>query len=611
MLRSNKCDGQRAQMIRFPGQIAFILTESVNTESWDNYIRMSNPFRLRPYQKKAVTAVVSSFMEKHQRRMLLYLPTGAGKTVIAAHIIKALRATKDFGRVLFVAHRREIIDQTARTIQRHLPGIKVQIDQGSRVAKGNGAVVLASVQSLVRRKENYDPKAHALIICDECHRALAPSWGEVIDYFHTQAGQDTLLLGMTATPQRTDGKSALDVFGRCAFQISRTDLEDLGYLVPMRYFTIQGNLNLAKVKMAAGDFQVRSLSRVMNTPAIRALTLKAWLEQGLGKKTIAFCAGIDHATDLAADLSDLGIRAEKIDGKTKNRGEILKRFAGGKIQVLTNYGVLTEGFDDPSVQCILMARPTTSPLVYTQCVGRGLRTAPGKNACIVIDIVDRSAHPLQYGATQMAGLSKGWRSSGSDPFRQAQSFSGIKVTCPDAFLRLRDATCLEEVQSILMSLPPDVVTAGLDGEPVLHYEPAEDEPTAGKARKAARQILKQAGVVGARLHVDETILRVTFRSPETDNERYGYLKWHMGRVACRTVIYEPPKKRRDAPRPRTLLRSMLPDGCRISHLAASEQSDSITASITGLTPAAFQDIQDDFENEFGIPLDLKGQMSLF
>jgi ATP-dependent helicase IRC3 len=258
-----------------------------------------------------------------------------------------------------------------------------------------------------------------------------------------------------------------------------------------------------------------------------------------------------------------------------------------------------------------MARPTTSPLVYTQCIGRGLRTAPDKNACIVIDIVDRSAHPLQYGATQMAGLSKGWRSRGADPFRQARSFSGIKVTCPDAFLRLRDATCLEEVQSILMSLPPEIVTAGLDGEPVLHYEPAEGECTAGEARKAARHILKQAGVVGARVHVDETSLRVTFRLPETDNERYGYLKWHIGRVTCRTVIYAPPKRRRDAPRPRTLLRSMLPDGCRISHLAASQQSDTITASITGLTPAAFQDIQDDFESEFGIPLDLKGQMSLF
>ncbi|BBO84014.1 hypothetical protein DSCO28_45800 [Desulfosarcina ovata subsp. sediminis] len=569
------------------------------------------PFRLRPYQKKAVAAVVSRYQEQNQRRMLLYLPTGAGKTVIATHIIKALRASKAFGKVLFVAHRREIIDQTARTIRRHLPGLGVQIEQGKRTVKAQGAITLASVQSLVRRKEKYDPKDYALIICDECHRALAPSWGEVIDYFHIQADQETLLLGMTATPQRTDGKSALDIFGRTAFEISRADLEDLGYLVPMRYFTIRGNLNLDKVRMSAGDFQVGALSRVMNTAANRALTLKAWMEQGEGKKTIAFCAGVDHALDLASDFSALGIRAEKIDGKSKNRGDILKRFTDGNIQVLTNYGVLTEGFDDPSVECILMARPTTSPLVYTQCIGRGLRTSPGKHACIVIDIVDRSAHPLQYGATQMAGLSKGWRSRGSDPFRQARSFAGIKVTSPDAFLRLRDAATMEEVQSILMSLPPEVVTAGLDGEPVLHYEAREGECSASEARTSTREILKQVGAGGTRLHVDETTLRITFRSPETENERFAYLKWHIQRVACRTVIFDPPKRKGGAVRPRTLLRSILPDGCQIRNLSADAQNDTISASIAGLTPDEIQDIQADFEEEYGMRLDLKGQMSLF
>jgi ATP-dependent helicase IRC3 len=578
---------------------------------WNNRILMNKPFRLRPYQKKAVAAVVSGYQEKHQRRMLLYLPTGAGKTVIATHIIKALRTTKAFGKVLFVAHRREIIDQTARTIRRHLPGLKVQIEQGNRTTRGDSAITLASVQSLVRRKKKYDPKAYALIICDECHRALAPSWEEVIDYFHTQADRDTLLLGMTATPQRTDGKSALDIFGRTAFEISRPDLEDLGYLVPMRYFTIRGNLDLDKVKLSAGDFQVGALSRVMNTAANRALTLKAWLERGEGKKTIAFCAGVDHALDLAADFAALGVRAEKIDGKSTNRGEILKRFANGEIQVLTNYGVLTEGFDDPTVACILMARPTTSPLVYTQCIGRGLRTAPGKNACIVIDIVDRSAHPLQYGATQMAGLSKGWRSRGADPFRQASSIAGIKVTCPDAFLRLREAVSMEEVQSILMSLPPEVVTAGLDGEPVLHYDAREGECSVKDARKSARDILKQAGVVGARLKVDDTTLQITFRSPETENERYAYLKWHLQRFACRTVIYEPPKRKGGSARPRTLLRSILPEGCRIHNLAQDAQDNTITASVAGLTPDEIQGIQDDFEDESGMMLDLKGQMSLF
>lgn len=543
--------------------------------------------------------------------MLLHLPTGAGKTVIATHIIKELRTTPTFGMVLFVAHRREIIDQTACTIRQHLPGVNVQIEQGKRTCRGEGAITLASVQSLVRRKEQYNPEDYALIICDECHRALAPSWEEVINYFHNQACQDTLLLGMTATPQRTDGKSALKVFGRIAFEISRPELEDLGYLVPMRYFTVRTNLDLGKIKMSAGDFQVGALSKVMNTPATRALTLKAWTEQGAGRQTIAFCAGVEHARNLAVDFVAVGIRAEQIDGKTKNRDELLRRFTAGEIQVLTNYGVLTEGFDAPTVGCILMARPTTSPLVYTQCIGRGLRTAPDKRTCVVIDIVDRSTHQLQYGATQMAGLPRRWRSRGADPFRQAQSVAQIKVTSPEAFLALREAASMEDVQSILMRLPPEVVVAGLDGEQVLHYEAAEIFPDDEAAAKEAWKLFKQALIRGAKLQVDAESIRITFRSPETENERYAYLKWHLGRVTGRTVDYEPSKRGGRKSSPRTILRSMLPQGCRISYMAAESEGNTITATIAGLRPNEIEEIKDDFRCEYGKELQLKGQMSLF
>ena len=207
--------------------------------------------------------------------MLLYLPTGAGKTVISTFIMKELLRTPGFGKILFVAHRREILDQTARTIKAQLPSKKVHIEQGERTASDNAEITIASVQSLVRRKERYDPKEFSLIVCDECHRALAPSWEEVIDYFNTHTGTGTLLLGMTATPKRTDGRSALDVFGEIAFEIARTDLENLGYLVPMEYYTVRSDLHLDKVKMSGGDFQVGALSKVMDHPTTRALTGKA------------------------------------------------------------------------------------------------------------------------------------------------------------------------------------------------------------------------------------------------------------------------------------------------------------------------------------------------
>ena len=571
----------------------------------------SKPFKLRPYQKAAVHEVVSRYRNENERRMLLYLPTGAGKTVIATFIIKGLRTVAGFGRVLFVAHRREILDQTVRTLQQHLPRLRVEVEQGERNSSMDADVTVASVQSLLRRKERYDPKAFDLIVCDECHRALAPSWEEAIGYFYANASNKTLLLGMTATPRRTDGRSALALFGTTAFEISRTDLEDLGFLVPMEYFTVRSDLNLSRVKLTGGDFQVGALSAVMDTAQHRAMAVKAWLEQGVGKRTIAFCASVEHAEHIANDFRSLGIAAEMIDGKTKDRGELLQRFRNSEFQVLTNYGVLTEGFDDPGVSCILMARPTTSALVYTQCVGRGLRCAPGKTACTVIDIVDRSTHELQYGALQMADLPRKWRSRGGDPFREAKSLAGIKVTSPEAFLRIRDASSLEEVQSILMSLPPSVVVAGLDGEPVLRYDATECAPSADVAEKEATRLLRQARVRGAKLVVEQDRVSISFRVPEAENERYAYLKWHLSRVTGRPVVFASPKTKRKFTSPRALLRSMLPDRCRLAALDASGSGETLVANIEGLRPEEIAEIQSDFQDEYGMPLDLKGQMSLF
>jgi superfamily II DNA or RNA helicase len=571
---------------------------------------MGESFQLRPYQKTAVQSVVSRYRDRGERRLLLYLPTGAGKTVIATYIIKALRQSNHGSKkTLFVAHRQEILDQTAQTIARHLPGVCVQVEQGERNADASAEIIVASVQSLVRRKDRYNPKDYGLIICDECHRALAPSWEEVIQYF-AGASTETLLLGMTATPRRTDGKSALDVFEQTAFEISRTDLEDLGFLVPMQYFTVQSDLALDRVGLSGGDFQVGALSRVMNTPERRALAVKAWFEQGVGKKTIVFCSGVEHAECLAIDFQSLGIRAEKIDGKTKERSELLQRFRSGEVQVLTNYGVLTEGFDDPTVACVLMARPTTSPLVYTQCVGRGLRCSPGKTACTVIDLVDRSTHQLQYDAVQMAGLPPRWRCRGGDPFREAQSLRGIRVTSPDAFLQIRNATSLREVQTILMSLPPSVVVAGLDGQPVLRYKQSDNPIANDVAEKEVKRILKQAQVFGATVEVTEEMVNVTFRSPETDNERYLPLMWHIAEATGRKVSYVRAKQKACS-NPRALLKSMLPEGCRITTFEAKREGDGIAATITGLAPRELEGLAREFRLLYGLVLDVKGQLSLF
>ena len=563
-------------------------------------------FTPRPYQKKAVDAVISLY-NRGQHKMLLHLPTGAGKTVVAAIIIEKLLDFPDVEKILFIAHREEILDQTRQKITRHLPRINVQIEQGSRLSSPDADVTIASVQSLIRRKEKFDPKAFSVLICDECHRALAPSWADVISYFCEKKKTNSLLLGMTATPRRSDGRSALDVFNEIAFEISRIELQDLGYLVPLQYYTVQAELNLDKVKMSGGDFQVGSLSKIMNTPKKRAIALKSWLKKGQGRKTIAFCAGVAHAHQLANDFTSHGIKADAIDGRTANRRDILQRFRNGDIEVLTNYGVLTEGFDEPKIECILMARPTTSPLVYTQCIGRGLRPYKGKKSCTIIDIIDRSTHQLQYGVSDMCGLPKNWRSNGRDPHRESSAISKIKITDSNAFMKIKNAISLEEVQAILMRLPPESVTAGLDGEPMLYYTPTEEKYLYQEAKQKTAKLLHQTNAPVRKIYKDKETIKISLALSDINNERYNYLKWHLERVTGWNIEYKDEKDKN----PKAFLRSMLTNRQKLKKFKPDSKDNTVTAWIDNLVYSEISYISEKFKEKTGMNLEIKGQYTIF
>jgi ATP-dependent helicase IRC3 len=570
-------------------------------------------FLTRPYQDRAVREVLARY-RSGARKMLLHLPTGAGKTVIATLIIERLLPSIAGGKVLFIAHRRELLDQTAAKLRQHLPAIKVGIDQGERRADPAAQVVIASIQSLTKRKDAYRPELFSVIVCDECHRALAPSWIEVIEHFNDERPDDTLLLGMTATPRRSDGRSALDLFDVVAYEIGRAELEDLGYLVPIEYWGVKAALSLDRVKRSGGDFQVNALSVVMDTPQVRELAVRAWESKAEGRKTLGFCASVPHAHHLAVDFTKRGHRAEVLDGRTRNRDELLARFRRGDIGVLLNYGVLTEGFDDPSIECVLLARPTTSPLVYNQCLGRGLRPAPNKTHCTVIDIIDRSTLQLQYGAAQLADLPPRWSSRGRDPFREARAISQIKVTDPDAFLAIRRAEGLEELQDLLMALPPEVVVAGLDGEPVPRYEVTAEPCGPAEAEHRVRAILKQAGAPVIRMHLappcdgDRGRIGITLVRAEVNNERYRYLHWHMERATGWRTSYTEPRQQKRRVNPMALLRSSLPDGYRIRGLDYDEAANRILVHLPGLPSDLLDEIRASFEATTGIELEIRGQL---
>jgi|GEM_PF-2596099 ATP-dependent helicase IRC3 len=483
-------------------------------------------FKPRNYQKAAVCSVIEGY-RSGKRQLLLRLPTGAGKTVISALIIEELLGLLGQQRILFLAHRREIIDQTAETIARQIGAQRVSIEQAERKAEAAAQVVVASVQTLAGRLDEYPAAGFGALIVDECHHAYAKTWMDVISHFGSCA--QTLLLGLTATPRRSDGRCVGELFRETAFEISLGELQEQGYLVPMAYYTIEASLGLGSLSLdASGEFQASFLAKIMNSSEVRELTVRACLEKAQGQKTIAFCASVEHAKDLAGDFAARGIPSAFISGETPDRSQLIEQFRSGTLRFLSNFGVLTEGFDDPSIECVLLARPTTSPLVYSQCLGRGLRSHPGKRVCTVIDIVDRQRQQLQYNAFEAAGLKRSWRGSGKDPLREAAAIARIRVADPSAFLRLRHALSLHETQEILMGLDPRLVFAGIDGMPMVRYERLEKGAVldAVPCEELAAKIAREAGIASAEIRLHDGLLTLTL-TDGTDVQTSPYLAWHL------------------------------------------------------------------------------------
>ncbi len=485
-------------------------------------------FQARAYQIEAVHAALKAYGQGH-RQLLLRLPTGAGKTVIAALLMEEMLSQIPGRRMLFLAHRKEIVDQTAEKISQQIGSHLVSVEQAERHASPDARVVVASIQTLTGRLSEYAPADFGIVIVDECHHAFAKTWMDTIGHFGKQS--DTLLLGLTATPKRSDGRCISELFPETAFEVSLGELQQQGYLVPMDYYTIEASLGLGTLSTdPAGDFQAAQLGLLMNTPELRALLLRAWLEKAKGKKTIAFCASVRHAEELTKDFLQLGVQAACVSGESADRDEHIRRFRQGAITVLSNFGVLTEGFDDPSITCVLLARPTRSPLVYSQCLGRGLRTHPGKQACTVIDIVDRQQNQLQYNVFEAAGLPRSWRGSGKDPLREAQAIARIRVNDPGAFLKIRQALSLDETQRILMDLDPRTVIAGLDGMPLLRYQALTEEQVLlpEQALQLATQLLSDTGLSPQNLRIEDGQLQAAIFADEAKRIS-PYLSWHLQR----------------------------------------------------------------------------------
>ncbi len=352
---------------------------------------MKDDLKLRDYQNECLIALRNRYLAG-KRRQLVCLPTGTGKTVIFAQFPAFFNMKK---RMLVLAHREELLVQARDKILRANPHLNVDIEQASRTADENSDVVIAGVQTIGRRDskriKKMDPEQFYLIVVDEAHHATAETYRRTLDYFQVfEKDTQKMLVGFTATPKRGDGEGLDQVFEEISFSKSLPEMIEAGYLTPLAAYRIETDVDLSGVHTRMGDFVTGQLSKTVNIDARNALIVKVYQEHLKTRQTLCFCVDVNHTLTLADAFRKNGIPTAAVTGSMDRdeRGKALSEFQSGKCRVLTNCMVLTEGYDETSIAGIILARPTKSPLLYTQMIGRGTRLHPGKADVVVIDIVD-------------------------------------------------------------------------------------------------------------------------------------------------------------------------------------------------------------------------------
>src|SRR5437870_2672104 len=356
------------------------------------------PFRLtpRPYQHEAVAALLTAAARGVQRPLLV-LPTGTGKTIIFALLVQ-----RRGGRALILAHRDELIQQAVDKLHLVDPTMALGVVQAAS-DELTAPTVVASVQTLSRRPRlaRLVPDFHTIVI-DEAHHAPAPTYRRILEYCRAWHPEGPLVVGVTATPERGDRQSLRPVFERIVYQKTLVEMMQAGYLVDLRALQVLLQADFDALRTEHGDFVEAELETLLLAANAPAQVLAAFQAHAAERKALLFTPTVALAYAMADTFRQAGIPAEALDGTTPlaTRRGILQRLHTGETRVVANCAVLTEGFDEPSVDCIIVARPTQSTLLYQQMLGRGTRTYPGKTDCLLLDVVGVSTrHTLHTAAT--------------------------------------------------------------------------------------------------------------------------------------------------------------------------------------------------------------------
>lgn len=429
--------------------------------------------KLRDYQ----LGCLDKSLERYRagcNRQLAVLATGLGKAVLFA----ALRSHHGFqGKVMILIHREELATQAADKLSHWNPGLMIGVEMASRYAKPMQSYVVASVPTLGRRGskrlERFNPEDFDCVVSDEAHHATSPQWKNVLSHFGLMTpGSPVLSLGMTATPNRADGIGLRQCFDEIVYDMGiDAGIRD-GYLVDLRCWRISTKTDLDGVHTQAGDFKPDELADTVNTPERNGMVVKAYAKHAWEKKAIAFTANIQHALDLAEAFKAFGVNAAAVWGDDPDRSEKLRRHRAGELTVLCNCGVLTEGYDDSEIECIVLARPTKSALLLTQMIGRGTRLPHGfgnisevgpngKHDCVILDVSDVTSKHNLCTVPSLLGLPKDIDLKG-EKYRVAKDkLERVAAVYPEANLAdLKDLTKLdhlsEQIHLFAVKYPPEV-----------------------------------------------------------------------------------------------------------------------------------------------------------
>lgn len=334
---------------------------------------------LRPYQQQARDRIHAEWDAGHTRTLLV-LPTGTGKTIVFASV--AADQVRAGDRVLILAHRGELLEQAADKLQRSTGLVSAVEKAESTCLDSWFRVVVGSVQTLQRtaRLERFPQDYFGTIIIDEAHHAITDGYRRTLDYFG-----DAKVLGVTATPDRGDMRNLGEVFDSLAFEYKLTDAIKEGYLCKIMAQTIPLQLDITSVTMSGGDYAVGDLGTALD-PYLEQIAAEM-ARRCKSRKTVVFLPLIKTSQKFRDLLNTYGFRAAEVNGQSDDRRQVLADFDAGKYNVLCNSMLLTEGWDCPSVDCVVVLRPTKVRSLYSQMVGRGTRLAEGKTDLLLLDFL--------------------------------------------------------------------------------------------------------------------------------------------------------------------------------------------------------------------------------